>query len=81
MDLLLITNGNKSHYVCIKDSIKFCAMRQKIKIKKHFCKYCLHYFSSERVLIEHKKTRLIINGKQSVKLRSVSIKFKNHFKQ
>ena len=58
-----------------------CAMRQKIKIKKHFCKYCLHYFSSERVLIEHKKTRLIINGKQSVKLRSVSIKLKNHFKQ
>ena len=57
------------------------AMRQKIKIKKHFCKYCLHYFSSERVLIEHKKIRLIINGKQSVKLRSVSIKFKNHFKQ
>ena len=38
-------------------------------------------FSSERVLIEHKKTCLEINGKQTVKLRIGSIKFKNYCKQ
>ena len=32
-------------------------------------------------MIEHKKTCLEINSKQTVKLRSGSIKFKNHFKQ
>ena len=49
--------------------------------KKHFCRYHLQCFTSERVLIEHKEYCSIINGKQSVKLRSNSIKFKSHFKQ
>ena len=34
--------------------------------KKHFCKYCLQCFSSEKVLQEHKENCLIINGKQTV---------------
>ena len=38
-------------------------------------------FSSENGLIEHKKNCLIINGKQSVKIKSGSISFKNYFKQ
>ena len=49
--------------------------------KKYFCKCCLQCFSSEKVLIEHKENCLIINGKQSVKLKSGSISFKNYFKQ
>ena len=32
-------------------------------------------------MIEHKENCLIINGKQSVKLKSSLIEFKNHFKQ
>ena len=32
-------------------------------------------------MIEHKEICLIINGKQSVKLKSGSISFKNYFKQ
>ena len=52
--------------------------KTKCKVKKHFCRYCLQFFSSER---EHKEAFLKINGKQTVKLRSGSIKFKNHFKQ
>ena len=32
-------------------------------------------------MAEHKETCLKINGKQTVKLRSGSIKFKSHFKQ
>ena len=51
------------------------------KNKKHFFKYCLQCFSSEKVLEEHKKVCLKINGKESVKLKSGSIQFKNNFKQ
>ena len=52
-------------------------MSNKIKNnKKHFCKYCLQCFSSEKLLVKHKETCLKINGKQSVKLKSGSIKFK-----
>ena len=40
-------------------------------------------FSSEKFLIEHKHKQncLIINGKQSVKLKSGSNRFKSYFKQ
>ena len=38
-------------------------------------------FSSDKILTEHKESCLKINGKQSVKLKSGSIKFKNNFKQ
>ena len=57
------------------------SIRQNIKIKKHFCRYCLQCFISKRVLVEHKKTCLKINGEQAVKSRSGLIKFKNHFNQ
>ena len=57
-------------------------MSNKIKNnKKHFCNYCLQCFSSEKLLVKHKETCLKINGKQSVKLKSGSIKFKNHIQQ
>ena len=38
-------------------------------------------FSSENVLIKHKKDFLSINGKQSVKLEKSIIEFENHFQQ
>ena len=53
--------------------------KTKCKNKKHFCKYCLQCFSSERILVEHRRASLKINGK-TVKLRSSSIKFKNHMR-
>ena len=81
MNLLLINDENKSHYVCIKDFDKFMFNKTKHKNKKHFWRYRLQCFSSKRVLVEHKETCLKINGKQTVKLRSGSIKFKNQFKQ
>ena len=57
-------------------------IRQGVKIKNtHFCKNCLQCFSSKRVLAELKETSLKINGKQTVKLRSGSIKFNYYFKQ
>ena len=81
MDLLMKTVENKSHYVQIEDFNRFKCNKTNNKNKKHFCKYCLQCFSSEKVLQEHKETCLKINGKQSVTLRSGSIKFKNSFKQ
>ena len=81
MDLLLINNENKSHYVYIKNFSRFMFNKTKCKSKKHFCRYCLQCFSSERVLREHKEICLEINGTQSVKLESGAMKFKNPFKQ
>ena len=59
---------------------RFMCNKTRCKTKKHFCKYCIQCFSSERVLIEHKENWLTINGKQTVKLKNGSINFKNHFK-
>ena len=81
MDLLLISNGDKSHYVYIKDFNRFMCNKTRNKNKKYFCKCCLQCFSSEKVLIGHKENCLIINGKQNAKLKSGSISFKNHLKQ
>ena len=50
MDLLLLTNGDKSHYVYIKE------------FDRYFCKSYLQCFSSKHVLTEHKKVCLSING-------------------
>ena len=55
--------------------------KTKHRTKKHFHRYCLQCFSSEKVLMEHRKICLEINGKQYEKLESGTIKFKNHFKQ
>ena len=68
----MITNKNQSHYVYIKDFDRFMCNKTKRKSKKHFCRYCLQCFSGERLLK--------INGKQIVKLRNGSIKFKKLFK-
>ena len=38
-------------------------------------------FSSEKFLIKHKESLLIINREQSVKLKSGLISFKSYFKQ
>ena len=62
IDLLMITDENNSHYVYIKILPDLCAIGQKIKIKNTFAKYCLQCFSSEKVLQEHEKLWLKING-------------------
>ena len=81
MDLLLITNGFVSHYVYIKDFKRFMFNKTKHKSRKYSCKSCLQCFSSENVLLEHKKHCLVINGKQNVKLEEGFISFKNYSRQ
>ena len=54
MDLLLLTDNDKSHYVYIKDFDRFMFHKTKYKNKNWFCKSCLQCFSSENALIKHK---------------------------
>ena len=81
MDLLLISDKFKSHYVYVKDFDRFMFHKTKCKVKKYFCKNCLQCFSSEKISSEHKEDCLAINGKQSVKLESGFISSKNYSKQ
>ena len=81
MDLLLLIDDDKSHYVYIKDFDRFMFHKTKNKSKKWFCRSCIQYFSRESVLIKHKGNCLSINGKQSLKLEEGIIKFENYFKQ
>ena len=81
IDLLLLNDDDKSHYVYIKDFDRFMFHKTKNKNKKWFCRSCLQCFSSESVLIKHKENCLSINGKQSVKLEKGIIEFENYFKQ
>ena len=54
MDLLLLIDNDKSHYMYIKYFSRFMFHKTKNKNKKWFCKSCLQCFSSENVLIKHK---------------------------
>ena len=81
MDLLLLIDNDKSHYVYIKDFNRFMFHKTKNKNKKWFYKSCLQCFSKENVLIKHKEDCLSINGKQSVQLEEGTIEFQNYFKQ
>ena len=76
MDLLLVTDKNKSHYVYIKDFDRFMFHKTKNKNKKQLCKSCLQCFSSKDVFTEHKEVCLSINGAQSVRLEKETIDFK-----
>ena len=81
MNLFLIFDGHKVHYVCIKDFDRFMFHKTKNKYKKYFCKGCLQCFSSKNVLNSHKEVCLSINGPQSVRLQKETIEFENVFKQ
>ena len=83
LNLLLITNGEKQHYVLIKDFNKFMYNQTKHKCKKHFCMYCLQCFISEEVLNNHKENCIISNGAQSIKMSNAGdmVYFKNYHKE
>ena len=68
MNLLLITEDEKKHYVLIKDFDKFMYNQSKDKERKHFCMYCLQCFSSESILAKHTRNCLTINGKQAINM-------------
>ena len=80
-NLLLITEKDKSHYVFIKDFNRLMFSRTKHKDKKHYCMSCLQSFTTEKILSNHKKQCLLINGCQAVNYESGIIKFTNYNKQ
>ena len=50
VDLLLIGEGVKKHYVFINDSNRFIYDHSLYRGRKHFCRYCLHAFITEEIL-------------------------------
>ena len=81
MDLLLVTDGDKSYYVYIKDFERFMFYKTKNENKKYFGKSCLQCFISKNALTEHKEICLNINGAQYLRLEKETIDFKKYFKQ
>ena len=81
LNVLLITNEGKSHYVFIKDFNRLMYSKTKTTNKKHFCMSCLQSFSTKEILNSHRKEFLSINGTQAVKYETGTIKFKNFDKQ
>ena len=81
LNLLLITEKGKSHYVFIKDFNRLMFSKTKHIDKKHFCLSCLQNFSTKEILNNHRKRSLLIIGCQAVIYESRIIKFKNCHKQ
>ena len=84
MNILLITEDEKKHYVLIKDFNAFMYNQSKHKERKHFCMYCLQCISSERILANHTNNCLIINGAQAINMPKQGeniLKFNNFHKQ
>ena len=53
VNLLLISNGKKSHYCWIKDLNKLLNDQKSNTHRHYFCHYCLHGFTQETLLIDH----------------------------
>ena len=81
LNVLSISNEEKSHYVYIKDFNRLMYSRTKHKEKKHFCMSFLQNFTTKEILNNHKERCLIINETQAVKYETGIIKFKNYDKQ
>ena len=56
LNLLLITQENKSHYVFIKDFNRLMYSKTKDQHKKYHCTSCLQIFTKEEILNQHKKS-------------------------
>ena len=54
INLLLISKGEKQHYIWVKNLNKLLYNQTKHKEKKHFCERCLHGYSRLDLLEEHK---------------------------
>ena len=83
LNVLLISNEEKSHYVFIKDfnRLMYSEVKTKNQHKKHFCMSCLQNFTTKEILNNHRERCLLINDTQAVKYETGTIKFKNFDKQ
>ena len=80
VDLLLIGEEGKRHYVLIKDSNTFMYDHTLHHGKKHFCRYCLESFGTEETLKRSINDFFKINGKQRIIMlkKGEHVKFKNY---
>ena len=83
LNVLLISNEEKSHNVLIKDfnRLMYSEIKTKNAHKKHFCMFCLQNLTTKEILNKHKEQCLLINETQAVKYETGTIKFKNFDKQ
>ena len=84
LNLLLITEDEKTHYVLIKDFSRLVFNTSKQEHRKHSCMHCLQCFSSEDVLTRRKTNCIVINGEQAIKLPQKgknTLQFQNHHRQ
>ena len=54
LNVLLISNEEKSHYVFIKDFNRLMYLKTKHKDRKHFCMSCLQNFTTKEILNSHR---------------------------
>ena len=81
LNVLLISNEEKSHYVLIKDFNRLMYLKTKHKDRKHFCMSCLQNFTTKEILNNHRERCLLINGTQAAIYEKGKIKFKNFDKE
>ena len=74
LDLLFIGEGEKKHYVFIKDFNTFMYDHSLHRGRKHLYRYCLHAFIKEEILKRHIKDCFKINGDKELScLRKVNM--------
>ena len=81
LNVLLISNEEKSHYGFIKDFNRLMYSKTKHKDRKHFCMSCLQNFTTKEILNKHGERYLLINDNEAVKYETGVIKSKNYEKQ
>ena len=62
LNVLLISNEEKSHYVLMKDFNRLIYSETKHKDRKHFFMSCLQNFSTKEILNNCRERCLSING-------------------
>jgi hypothetical protein len=53
VDLLFLTRGQKRHYCCIKHLDRLLSDTTAHNCRRYHCRYCLHGYSSQRLLRDH----------------------------
>ena len=83
LNVLLISNEEKSHYVFIKhfNRLMYSEVKTKNQHKKHLCMSCLQNFTTKEILNKNNERCLLINDTHAVKHETGVIKFKNYGKQ
>ena len=86
LNLLLISDGEKKHYVLIKDFNSLMYNKTNHRERKHFCMHCLQRFITEEILSKHKTNCncMVINGEQAIRTPKKGnniLQFQNYHKQ